>query len=545
MARDPAPGGGAQEVEGSADADAGADAAGAASASPADADAITPGYYNPRPLSPLPARVFIRPESPAEDGTPRVSARVDVQDTGGASSMSSVATLLNSAVGAGVLSLPYAFACAGLLGGIVLCLVVAGAESFSLYVLSKFAERYDAHSYGSLVRKALGRKLSSVLSLVALLYLFGSCIAYLVIIGDTFSSLAAQAFGASTLTGRHAIILAVGIIAILPMCFAPSLSALEWVSAGAVVGFLYTSTAVLWRGSQIVLSREDPWAGVLLWQPDLRQALYAVSILVFGFNSSANTITIFSELDNFPHRLVVLLPPSPTSYASLPNRFAPRPSTYKLIGMIGIIIVSMCLLAAGYTVVGAAGYAAFRAAVNSNVLNNFPADDPVIQVARATIGVMVTGHYPLNFSPARLAFCDLMATVFNVNEVPRWGVVTFTLFFVGTTLGTALVVTNLGSVLHLIGGTAACFMVFGIPGLLAWNAAVIKATASTADLSSLAGGESGDGSRPLIPKKAGLRSEGPLLLAGSKTWAAGLGLIVIALLVFAVTLLTAGGGAGH
>jgi hypothetical protein len=44
----------------------------------------------------------------------------------------------------------------------------------------QFAERYDAHSYGSLVRRALGRKLSSVLSLITLLYLIGSCVAYLV-----------------------------------------------------------------------------------------------------------------------------------------------------------------------------------------------------------------------------------------------------------------------------------------------------------------------------------------------------------------------------
>ena len=60
----------------------------------------------------------------------------------------------------------------------------------------------------------------------------------------------------------------------------------------------------------------------------------ARSILVFGFNSSANTVSIFSELDPFPHRLVVLLPPSPREYSTLHN-LAPRPYTYKLIGMVG------------------------------------------------------------------------------------------------------------------------------------------------------------------------------------------------------------------
>jgi hypothetical protein len=143
--------------------------------------------YNPRPMSPLPARIFIRPAEPDGDGTPRITAAVEVQvrwcpaqsrcfcsggrrrpcparrsrlrvalargaralapsrppppsapkDIGGASSLSSVATLCNSAIGAGVLSLPYAFKCAGLAGGLLLCALVAAAESFSLYILSK------------------------------------------------------------------------------------------------------------------------------------------------------------------------------------------------------------------------------------------------------------------------------------------------------------------------------------------------------------------------------------------------------------------------
>ena len=42
-----------------------------------------------------------------------------------------------------------------------MCLVLASAESFTLYVLSKMAERYNGKTYGTLVRKALGRKLSA------------------------------------------------------------------------------------------------------------------------------------------------------------------------------------------------------------------------------------------------------------------------------------------------------------------------------------------------------------------------------------------------
>jgi sodium-coupled neutral amino acid transporter 7/8 len=64
-----------------------------------------------------------------------------------------VATLCNSAIGAGVLSLPFAFRHSGLVGGIILCLVVGSAEAFTLYVLSKFSERYGCSTYGQLVRR--------------------------------------------------------------------------------------------------------------------------------------------------------------------------------------------------------------------------------------------------------------------------------------------------------------------------------------------------------------------------------------------------------
>eukprot|EP00879_Flechtneria_rotunda_P030123 GHRR01032692.1.p1 GENE.GHRR01032692.1~~GHRR01032692.1.p1 ORF type:complete len:111 (-),score=11.64 GHRR01032692.1:247-579(-) len=69
---------------------------------------------------------------------------------------------------------------AGLVGCLLLCLLVSGLEAFTLYVLAKYAERYDARSYGTLVRRALGRRTAAGFAGVLLVYLWGSCIAYLV-----------------------------------------------------------------------------------------------------------------------------------------------------------------------------------------------------------------------------------------------------------------------------------------------------------------------------------------------------------------------------
>lgn len=73
-------------------------------------------------------------------------------------------------------------------------------------------------------------------------------------------------------------------------------------------------------------------------------------------------------------------PCSPTHYESL-HPLAPKPKTYKLIGMLGAVICAYTLICTGYVAVGIGGYLAFPTKVASNVLNSFPADDVVMQVS--------------------------------------------------------------------------------------------------------------------------------------------------------------------
>lgn len=75
---------------------------------------------------------------------------------------------------------------------------------------------------------------------------------------------------------------------------------------------------------------------------------------------------------------------------------------------------------------------------------------------------------------------------------------------------------------------------------------MIKATASVSSNLAEAGEappSEGPSAPLLIDKKAGLRTHGVLFLSSAKTWWAGLGLVVLAVLVMAITMLTTGGGA--
>lgn len=89
-----------------------------------------------------------------------------------------------------------------------------------------------------------------------------------------------------------------------------------------------------------------------------------------------------------------------------------------------------------------------------------------------------------NAMPPAPCLQDLLDACFDIKNIPTWVSVLITIVFVWSNVLTSLVVTDLGQVLHMIGGTAASFMIFFLPGLLLMNAAIIKHATSYANLSS-------------------------------------------------------------
>ncbi|GIM01936.1 hypothetical protein Vretimale_6647 [Volvox reticuliferus] len=167
----------------------------------------------------------------------------------GASALSSVFVMANSTVGAGVLSLPFAFQETGLVGGLLLCVAVGTVEALTLYVLSKFAERYSAVTYVELVRRALGRKLAALLSAVLVVAMFGACVAYLIILADNLTSLAAAAGLPLWLSNRHNVVAVLGVGVLLPMCIPRYVPMHSWVTPkSGLYAILRTLSVLPWCG---------------------------------------------------------------------------------------------------------------------------------------------------------------------------------------------------------------------------------------------------------------------------------------------------------
>ena len=195
-------------------------------------------------------------------------------------------------------------------------------------MISKFAERYEARSYGQLVRRALGKKLAVALRLVLSIYLCGSCVAYMVIVGDCFTPLLsslAEKLGGGSGSGsfgggpspplsspsssflpfpssgssfasppspphrafnRAGVIWAAAALVAYPLCLPRTLGALAKVSAAAVAGFALTAAAVVARGLEAVSSRgrHHRWEGMTKGVRTDYGALFAIPIVGENFH---------------------------------------------------------------------------------------------------------------------------------------------------------------------------------------------------------------------------------------------------------------------
>ena len=136
------------------------------------------------------------------------SSSVDIrgtQELRGSSPYGAVFIVVNAALGAGLLTFPYAFYLAGgWYGGLILQLVSYGipcmcvqtvSSNFSvqcflpialagLMILAYCAELHQASSYEAMIEGMFGSIAKGIVELFVAVYCFGSCLTYLVVIGD-------------------------------------------------------------------------------------------------------------------------------------------------------------------------------------------------------------------------------------------------------------------------------------------------------------------------------------------------------------------------
>ncbi|XP_072894859.1 sodium-coupled neutral amino acid transporter 7-like [Hemitrygon akajei] len=356
--------------------------------------------------------------------------------------------VVNAALGAGLLNFPYAFYVAGgVVAGIVLqmCLllfIIAG-----LVILAYCSQVSGKATYQEVVRAVCGQMVGTICDILIAVYTFGTCIAFLIIIGDQLDKILGAVLhtheGDAAVYGhwysnRKFTISVISILVILPLSIPKEIGFQKYASTLSVLGTWYVTVIVIVK---YVWPDQGIDTGHIPTSPSSwMMVLNAVPTICFGFQCHVSSIPVFHSMER---------------------------SSMRRWSWVVTAAVLVCLFV--YTGTGVCGFLTFGSSVNVDILLSYPSTDISVAVARASIILCVLTSYPILHFCGRavieglwLRYKGEALEVDRYRERRRRILQTVTWFVLTLILG--LFIPDIGKVISVIGGLAACFILV-FPGL--------------------------------------------------------------------------------
>ncbi|ODV87873.1 hypothetical protein CANARDRAFT_192817 [[Candida] arabinofermentans NRRL YB-2248] len=299
---------------------------------------------------------------------------------GRATARSCVINLMNTVLGAGLLSIPYAIKCDGVLLGSLFVLLSALTSAFGLYLLAVSATyAIPGHASFFSLSKLTVPQLGIVFDLAIAVKCFGVACSYLIVIGDLMPQIMSSLLSNSFLESHPYAIdrklwITIFLLAILPLVYKRHLDSLKTASLVALSSVGYLTILVVVHFVHLMFGGHEavPKGPIHLVNPDsVVLMLSSFPILVFGFTCHQNQFTVINELND--------------RSASTINRI--------IVSAIGAAFVL-------YMTVGLTGYLTFGDNVVGNIIVMYP-DSITSTIGRMSIVILVALSYPLQANPAR------------------------------------------------------------------------------------------------------------------------------------------------
>eukprot|EP01029_Cantina_marsupialis_P019029 TRINITY_DN4425_c0_g1_i1.p1 TRINITY_DN4425_c0_g1~~TRINITY_DN4425_c0_g1_i1.p1 ORF type:complete len:483 (+),score=110.10 TRINITY_DN4425_c0_g1_i1:83-1531(+) len=353
----------------------------------------------------------------------------------------SIFNLVNTIVGAGILSIPYGVSLNGLILGALLITVMAAISDYAitrLFVKSmvRLEQRnVFAKSVGEVAYATFGNKGVIIADINVTLMQLGACVAYIVILGDVFP-------GFFPFASKEVVVIVTVILFIIPLALPRSISSLKWGSLLSIC-FIVAFTSI-----------------VIIQMPkgkELSEAMDNVSLATFDFG-------VFRSLPivGFAFNCICNVPPI---YNELKVR------TEKNINKSIHISTAICLVL--YTVVGICGYITYTSDTDGDLLVNFgESDNNWVTAVRIAYSGSVILTMPLAMHPARSSVVNLLYKAYpsipgaNKKHLPTRYHVAVTLSLVAFCTVTALVVGKLDLVFGLVGSTCSIIVSYLLPAFI-------------------------------------------------------------------------------
>ncbi|THH05401.1 hypothetical protein EW145_g4823 [Phellinidium pouzarii] len=318
-------------------------------------------------------------ESSALLGVDAIQKRTPTKPDGAAGLTGSVGNLANTIIGSGMLTFPLAMASAGIIPGMISCILCGSIAVFGLYLLSRCAT-YTEHRRSSFfaVSKLTFPNAAIFFDAAIATKCFGVSISYLIIIKSLMPSVVRSLFHdlsssgteppAWAVSGRVWLCLFMALL--IPLCFLRKLDSLRHTSYVALFSVAYLILIV-------VVCYFNPPEGSTL-PGDIHFVHFTPNFIstfpvqVFAFTCAQNLFPIYNELaSNNQKRMNIV---------------------------IGTAIGSATLT---YEVIAVFGYLTFGSKVGANIIAMYPSTSLFIAIGQLAIVVLVLFSYPLQVHPCR------------------------------------------------------------------------------------------------------------------------------------------------
>ena len=360
----------------------------------------------------------------------------------GSSLLAAICNLLNTVVGGGILSLPFAVKTCGLLAGALFQLLFGAASWYGSYLLlDALRYRPNASSYEVLALASLGPKGALAYNIAALINCYGACVSYLVAAADVIPPLLAE-LGHDI--GRPLVLVMLTATIIFPLSSLRDISALQYASGLAILIYIAFAITLGYLG----FTAAPAATPTPLFKPDFNGMVSAIPLCAFAFVHQTSLFPIYQEVRE------------------------PTASRMRVVVTSAVGVATVLYLFASY-----AAYARFGEDIKGDILLNLASiDDTGVRLVRLAFGFSVCLTYPCLHYAARRALDQLLfrrprpgstgRDTAASRDMPYPRQLGLTCLLVGSSLGIALAVDRVEIVFGFTGAVASTMLSYVLPAAI-------------------------------------------------------------------------------
>ncbi|OQR97232.1 Amino Acid/Auxin Permease (AAAP) Family [Achlya hypogyna] len=361
-------------------------------------------------------------------------------------------TLFMSVVGAGMLSIPYAFTCAPAWVVVAALVYVALSMAFSADSLVQVHIATQLSSFNALALAAGGPWFCHVVSLSTILAVFGACVGCLEIVHDLGPFLW-ELLGLPASEHSATVVLLVFVSVMYPLTLLKKLSALRFSSYIGFAASIYLVVAIVaaryGRAAPVPALAAEP-------APSLLTTAHLMSMFNYAFVMHLNVVPLYDNLRQATHES-----------RSTPGGGFVYPDAAKVMTRIIFAMSTVCILL--YTLFGWNAHAMYGDDTDGNILLNLEGE-AVMQLPRVAVLATILFSFPLIYHPL-LMLCEsftmhlLHPTAPTAPAAPRPARAAASILLLALLLFVAAVMPGIQVTFSLTGASCVTLICYIFPGV--------------------------------------------------------------------------------